>query len=417
MSRVIDYWRGLIADIREADSNSPADLRVVGDLWYPALRMRVLAAVHDGAERKLGPCDVPAAHAEQVAHRVWDDLVAALHKRAVPEAWAEYAAVIACVRPLLAQRLGVAEDLVRGTVANMSGADVDDLAEFAFGAAYGQPLSSRDEHAVKGAINAFLLQDREWPDLGTWVPFTLYSLTARYFEQGHYLGPKLCSSESEILDLVEAAPYGRKWACEVVRRRAQTRTVESYLTVLNAILDRAPLPSDASLVSRRLTLVEWLSDPEARLTRMVEAQGMRASEGVIRRAFAPAEHRLLSEVLLAALGHGSYPAELAEAQRRTTLERLVEAMEAMALRTELIVHVAERNGKRGSAWAKAVVAARAPKAQKMHQLALLTAIATRKDCRSLYGPVQRNRTLRSLHRTLAIAARPDAGLQTALCEA
>lgn len=163
MPKVIDYWRGLVADVKEAESNSAEHLRAVGDLWYPVLRMRVLSAVHDGAQRKLGPCDLPAAHAEQVAKRVWNDLVAAMHKRAVPEAWSDYAAVIARVRPWVAARLGVAAEGVSGVAARMSASEVDDLASDAFQALYPEPLSSRDEHAVKGAITAWLYQDRPWP--------------------------------------------------------------------------------------------------------------------------------------------------------------------------------------------------------------------------------------------------------------
>lgn len=410
MPKVIDYWRGLVADVKEAESNSAEHLRAVGDLWYPVLRMRVLNAVHDGAQRKLGPVDLPAAHADQVAARVWIDLIGAIHKRAMPDMWADYAGVIACVRPWLAARLHVSEDGLRGKILSMSAGDVDDLAAAAFTANYPNPMPSRDEQATRGAINAFLYQDRPWPDLGTWVPFTLYSLTARYFEQGHYLGPKLCASESEILDLVEVAPFGSEWARQVVSRRAQNRTRESYLSVLNAILDREELPSDNSLVSRRLTLVEWLSDPEARLARIAEVHGATVSEGVVRRAFPAEERETMLGVLHAATGKSAYPAEMTEQQRRTSLERLVEAMEAMALRTELIVQVTERSGKRGADWAKAVVEARAPRAHKSHQLSLLKAIASRKDARSLLGPSQRNKTLRSLHRTLEIAARPDAGV-------
>jgi hypothetical protein len=413
MPKVIDYWRGLVADVKEADSNSAEHLRAVGDLWYPVLRMRVLAAVHDGAQRKLGPCDIPAAHAEQVAKRVWNDLVAALHKRAVPEAWSDYAGVIALARPWLAARLAVPAAEVMGRVARLSATELDDLAGEAYDALYPQPMSSRDEHAVKGAINAWLLQDRPWPDLGTWIPFTLYSLTARYFEQGSYLGPKTCSSEAEILDLVELAPYGAEWAREVVRKRAQTRTVESYLGVLNAILARETPEAGASLVSRRLTLVEWLADPEARLARMVEVQGAARSDGVVHRMFAEDERGVMLQTLAAATGKGEYPAEMNDQQRRGALERLVEAMEALPLRTELIVQVAERGGKRGSAWAKAVLEARAPRSLKSHQITLMNAIAKRHDARALFAPTQRNKAWRSMYRTLDTAARPDAGIQLA----
>jgi len=410
MPKVIDYWRGLVADVKEAESNSPEHLRAVGDLWYPVLRMRVLSAVHDGAQKRLGPVDLPAAHAEKVAVRVWSDLVCAIHKRAVPEAWADYAAVIARVQPWLAQRLSVRHDGLREKVAALPAGEIEDLGADAFSALYLEPLSSRDEQMVRGAINAFLHQDRAWPDLGTWLPFTLFSLTARYFEQGHYLGPKLCASENEILDLVEVAPFGCEWAQQVVSRRAQNRTRESYLGVLEAILDRRELPQDNSLVSRRLTLVEWLSDPEARLARMVEVQGPRASEGVVRRSFSGEEREVMLSVLRAATGEGSYPSSLNEQQRKTALERLVEAMEALALRTELILQVTERSGKRGADWAKAVVEARAPRAMKNNQVTLLQAIAARKDARALLGPSRRNKTLRSLHRTLVVAARPDAGV-------
>jgi hypothetical protein len=410
MPKVIDYWRGLVADVKESESNSAEHLRAVGDLWYPVLRMRILSAVHDGAQRKLGPVDLPAMHAEQVARRVWLDLVTAVHKRAVPEAWADYACVIERVRPWIAARLNTNAEHLSGKILDLSATELDDLGASAFVALYPEPMPSRDEQAVKGAINAFLYQDRPWPDLGTWVPFTLYSLTARYFEQGHYLGPKLCASESEILDLVELAPFGAEWAHQVVSRRAQARTMESYQNVLSAILKGEPLPQDNSLVSRRLTLVEWLSDPEARLARMVEVQSLPVSEGVVRRSFATEERDAMMQVLRAAVGQGTYPAEMSEQQRRTSLERLVEAMEALALRTELIVQVAERSGKRGADWAKAVVEARAPRAQKNHQLTLLKAIAARKDARTLLGPSQRNKTLRSLHRTLTVAARPDAGV-------
>lgn len=410
MPKVIDYWRGLVADVREAESNSAEDLRAVGDLWYPVLKMRVLAAVHDGAERKLGPCDLPAAHAERVAVRVWNDLVAAVHKRAVPEAWTEYAEVISLLTPWLEKRFGKSPEAVLEALARKSASDVDDLAEEAFAALFPTPLPSRDEHVAKGAISAYLLKNRPWPDLGTWAPFTLYSLTARYFEQGHYLGPKLCSSESEILDLVEFAPYGKAWARKVVEKRAQARTVASYLDVLNAILNREALPQNASLVSRRLTLVEWLSDPEARLARMAEYQGSFVTEGVVYRAFSGSERTVMLQVLNAATGKGEYPASLPEAQRRAALERLVEAMEALALRTELVVTVTERNGKRGAEWARAVVEARAPKALKSLQLGVLSAIAARKDVPANIGPARRNRTLRSLYRTLETAAAPGAGV-------
>ena len=410
MQRVIDYWRGLVADLAEAESNSPEDLRAVGDLWYPVMRMRILSAVHDSAERKLGPCDLPADHAEQVARRVWNDLVSAMHKRAMPEMWPEYAAVITTLRPWLAARFGVDTAKVASRLEKSSSAELMDIADVAYNALYPEPLPSRDEHVARGAISAFLFSGRAWPDLGTWAPFTLYSITARYFEQGHYLGPKLCSSESEILDLVEFAPYGADWARSVVSRRAQTRTVVSYLRVLNTILKREPLPQDASLVSRRLTLVEWLSDPEARLARMVAVQGAEVSDGVVWRAFRGEERRVMLDVLRAATGEAKYPAGLPEAQRRAALERLVEAMEALALRTELVVTVTERNGKRGVEWASAVVGARAPKAFKSLQLGLLAAISSRKEIASSAGPVKRNRTLRSLYRTLEIAASPGAGV-------
>lgn len=410
MAKVIDYWRGLVADVKEAESNSAEHLRAVGDLWYPTLRMRVLSAVHDGAQRRLGPVDLPAAHAEQVAVRVWNDLVAAIHKRAVPAMWADYAEVIARVRPWVAGRLGVSEDALAARLPAMSASEVEDLAAAAFASVYPEPMSSRDEQATRGAINAFLYQDRTWPDLGTWVPFTLFSLTTRYFEQGHYLGPKLCASENEILDLVEAAPFGAEWARDVVIRRAQNRTRASYLNVLNAILNGDEMPAENSLVSRRLTLVEWLSDPEARLARMVAVQGETVSAGVVRRSFPADEQEAMLQTLHAAAGDADYPRGWTEQQRRTALERLVEAMEAMALRTELIVQVAERGGKSGADWAKAVVEARAPRAGKSHQLTLLKAIAARKDSRTLLGPSQRNKSLRSLHRTLTVAARPDAGV-------
>jgi hypothetical protein len=413
MPKIIDYWRGLVADVKEAESNSAEHLRAVGDLWYPVLRMRILAAAHDGAQRKLGPCDLPAAHAEQVAKRVWNDLVAALHKRAVPEAWSDYAAVIAVARPWIANRLNVPVADVRGAIQRLDASKLEDLSLDAFCALYPEPMSSRDEQVTKGAITAWLLQDRPWPDLGTWVPFTLYSLTARYFEQGYYLGPKICSSESEILDLVEAAPYGAEWARSVVRKRAQSRTVESYLGVLNAILAREAPEPGGSLVSRRLTLVEWLSNPEARLTRMVEVQGAATSEAVVRRAFAEDERGMMLQMLSAANGQSEYPEDMSDQQRRAALERLVEAMEALPLRTELIVQVAERGGKRGSAWARAVIEARAPKSLKTHQMTLMNAVAKRQDTRTLLAPAQRNKTWRSLHRTLEVAARPDAGIQLA----
>lgn len=410
MPRVIDYWRGLVADIAEAESNSPEHLRAVGDLWYPVMRMRVLSAVHDGAERKLGPCDLPADHAEQVARRVWEDLVAAMHKRTKPEAWPDYAAVIVNLKPWLASRLCVDSAELSGRLAGLSASELTDLGDTAYVALYPEPLPSRDEHVARGAISAFLLSGRAWPDLGTWAPFTLYSITARYFEQGHYLGPKLCSSESEILDLVEFAPYGAEWARSVVSRRAQTRTVDSYLNVLDTILRREPLEQDASLVSRRLTLVEWLSDPEARLARMVAVQGSAVSDGVVWRAFRGEERTMMLQVLHAATGKANYPAGLPEAQRRTALERLVEAMEALALRTELVVTVTERNGKRGVEWARAVVEARAPKALKTLQINVLTAIASRREIASTAGPAKRNRSLRSLYRTLEVAASPGAGV-------
>lgn len=413
MPKVIDYWRGLVADVKEAESNSAEHLREVGDLWYPVLRMRILSAVHDGAQRKLGPCDIPAAHAEQVARRVWTDLVTAMHKRAVPEAWADYSSVISLVRPWIAQRLHTTDSEVRGVLTRMSAGELDDLASDAFLALNPNPMPSRDEHAVKGAITAWLYQDRPWPDLGTWVPFTLYSLTARYFEQGAYLGPKTCSSEAEILDLVELAPYGVEWARAVVTKRAQARTVGSYLGVLNAILARETPEAGPSLISRRLTLVEWLSDPEARLARMVEVQGRDRSEDVVRRMFAEDERGSMMEVFTAALTGEAYPAEMPDQQRRAALERLVEAMEAVPVRTELIVQVAERAGKRGSAWAKAVIEARAPRALKAHQMKLMTAVAKRQDARALLPSAQRNRAWRSLYRTLETAARPDAGLQLA----
>lgn len=410
MPKVIDYWRGLVADVREAESNSAEHLRTVGDLWYPVMKMRVLSAVHDGAERKLGPCDLPAAHAEQVAQRVWNDMVAAVHKRAVPEAWPEYAEVIDALTPWLEKRFGEHAEVVLETLSRRSASDVEGIAEAAFSALFPDPLPSRDEHVAKGAISAYLFKNRAWPDLGTWAPFTLYSITARYFEQGHYLGPKLCSSESEILDLVEFAPYGREWARRVVQKRAQTRTVESYLGVLNAILGREELPQNASLVSRRLTLVEWLSDPEARLARMAEYQGRFVSEGVVYRAFSGVERETMLSVLRAATGEAEYPASLPEAQRRSALERLVEAMEALVLRTELVVTVTERNGKRGTEWARAVVEARAPKSLKTLQLGVLSAIAARRDVPSNIGPARLNRTLRSLYRTLETAAAPGAGV-------
>lgn len=410
MPKVIDYWRGLVADISEAESNSPEHLRDVEDLWYPVMRMRILSAVHDGAERKLGPCDLPSDHAEQVARRVWKDLVAAMHKRAMPEMWPEYAAIITTLRPWLASQFDVDSATLANRLGKLSAGELADLGDVAYNALYPVPLPSRDEHVARGAISAFLFSGRAWPDLGTWAPFTLYSITARYFEQGHYLGPKLCSSESEILDLVEFAPYGADWARSVVSRRAQTRTVTSYLSVLDTILKREPLPQDASLVSRRLTLVEWLTDPEARLARMVAVQGAEVSDGVVWRAFRGEERRVMLDVLHAATGKAKYAADLPEAQRRAALERLVEAMEALALRTELVVSVTERNGKRGVEWARAVVEARAPKAFKSLQLGLLAAISSRKEVASSAGPAKRNRTLRSLYRTLEIAASPGAGV-------
>jgi len=413
MPKVIDYWRGLVADVREAESNSADDLREVGDLWYPVLKMRVLSAVHDSAERKLGPCDLPAEHAEQVARRVWSDLVAAIHKRAVPEAWVEYAGVIRDLKPWLAQRFGMDPEAALRDLSRRPAAEVDNIAEDAFAALFPNPLPSREEHVARGAILAYLFKNRPWPDLGTWAPFTLYSITARYFEQGHYLGPKLCSSESEILDLVEFAPYGPAWARRVVRKRAQSRTVESYTAVLNAILNREPLPQDSGVVSRRLTLVEWLADPEARLARMAEFQGRFVTEGVVWRAFRGEERSVMLQILRAATGEAPYPEALPETQRRAALERLVEAMEALALRTELVVTVTERNGKRGTEWARAVVEARAPKAMKSLQLSVLSAIAARKDVAVSVGPARRNRTLRSLYRTLETAAAPGAGVSFA----
>lgn len=417
MPRVIDYWRGLVTDIREAQSNSPEHLREVGDLWYPVLRMRILTAVHDGAERKLGPVDLPAAHAEQVARRVWNDLVAAMHKRAVPEAWTDYAAIITRLRPWLAGALKVSESDVRNAVAALTTAEVETLSAEAFPVLYPNSLPSREEQVVRGAINAFLLQDRPWPDLGTWVPFTLYSLTARYFETGHYLGAKLCSSESEILDLVEIAPYGRDWALNVVRRRAQARTVESYSQILSAILDRSELPQTSSLVARRLTLVEWLSDPEARLSRLVEVQGLAVSEGAVRRGIRGEDRDRMLAVLMAAVGKGAYPEALNEEQRRAALERLVETLEACPLRTEMLVHVAHSGGKRGAAWAKSVVTARAGRSERSRQLALLQAITSRKEIRLPLGPSQRNRSLRALYRTLSVAAQPGAGVKLEVAHA
>ncbi|HOC31544.1 MAG TPA: hypothetical protein PKK84_04835, partial [Armatimonadota bacterium] len=112
MPKLIDYWRGLIADVRTAESADPEHLRQIGDLWYPVLKMRVLSAVHGGAEKVLGPSDMPAEHAETVAREVWNDFVVAAHKRAVPQAWPEYAQVIERLIPWLAGQLHCRESEV-----------------------------------------------------------------------------------------------------------------------------------------------------------------------------------------------------------------------------------------------------------------------------------------------------------------
>lgn len=417
MARVIDYWRGLVADIREARGNSPEHLREVGDLWYPVLQMRVLAAVHSGAERRLGPVDLPAAHAEEVSRRVWDELLAAMHKRAAPQMWPQYAAVIAPLVPWLCRRLNVAEDALEDALSGLTPSRLDGLADEAFFALYPKPLPSRDGQTARGAITAFLYRNRPWPDLGTWVPFTLYSLTARYFEQGPYLGQKRCSSESEILDLVELEPFGRRWAEDVILRRAQARTAASYIDVLHRVLDGRELPAGGATIARRLTLVEWLSDPEARLARLAAVQGARLSESVVARSFPPHERPLLLAVLRAAAGNGPYPGQLDTDARRNALQRILEAMEGCAVRTELLVHAGRGGNKRGVEWARSVVRARAPKADARRQAALLDAIIARKDIRAIGSVSQRNRSLRSLHRLLRTASRPDAGINWELCGA
>jgi hypothetical protein len=127
--------------------------------------------------------------------------------------------------------------------------------------------------------------------------------------------------------------------------------------------------------------------------------------------FVEDERGVMLQTLAAATGAGEYPAEMNDQQRRGALERLVEVMEALPLRTELIVQVAERGGKRGSAWAKAVLEARAPRSLKSHQITLMNAIAKRHDARALFAPTQRNKAWRSMYRTLDTAARPDAGIQ------
>jgi hypothetical protein len=417
MARVIDYWRGLVSDIREARSNSPEHLREVGDLWYPVLQMRVLAAVHSGAERRLGPVDLPAAHAEQVARHVWQELLAAMHKRVAPHMWPQYAAVIASLVPWLCRRLGVEEGALEESLLRLTSSQLENLADEAFRALYPAPLPSRDEQTARGAITAFLYRNRPWPDLGTWIPFTLYSLTARYFEQGPYLGLKRCNSETEILDLVEMEPFGRRWAEDVILKRAHARTAPSYLDVLHRVLDGRELPAGGATIARRLTLVEWLSDPEARLARLVAVQGTRLSESVVARSFRAQERPLLLGVLRAAAGIGAYPDGLDSDARRTALLRLLEAMEGCAVRTELLVHSGRGGDKRGAEWARSVVRARAPRSDARRQAALLDAIVARRDVRAI-GPVsQRTRSLRSLHRLLRTASRPDAGIRWELCGA
>ncbi len=409
MPKLIDYWRGLIADVRTAESADPEHLRAIGDLWYPVLRMRVLSAVHGGAEKVLGPSDMPAEHAETVAREVWNDFVVAAHKRAVPQAWPEYAQVIERLIPWLAMQLHCRESDVDETAAGLSVIDLEDLTTEASSVLTDRKASSREQQSVKGAVRAYLWRDREWPDLGTWAPFTLFSLASRHFEHGKYLGPTLCSSENEILDLVNLAPYGRNWAQDIVRQRAQTRTVDSYLTVLNAILDGTELPHNSGLVARRLSLAQWLADPEMRIRRMIDVQGMVDCEKAISRRFSGTARTAPLLALRVANGTAEWPVVFSAEDRKALLERVVESLEACAIRTELIVQTAQGGRKRGIDWAKAMVSARSPRSERKNDLGLLATVASRSAVPPRLHASERNRSWRRMYRTLANAARPDAG--------